>query len=68
MEMSFREISKHLQIATSTAYRIYKKFELTGDVKQPSRQHCRKLDANHELLLIAMIIENPCLYLREMCE
>ena len=30
--------------------------------------YCRKLDANHDLLLIAMIIENLCLYLWKMCE
>ena len=57
--MSFKEISEHLQIATSTAHRIYKRFELTGDVepmKPRKRYECRKLDA-----------QNPCLYLHEMC-
>ena len=33
MEMSYRDISKNLQIATSTAHRIFKRFEETGCVK-----------------------------------
>ena len=68
--MSFRVISHHLQIAPSTAYRIYKRFEETGGVtymKQPSQPTCRKLDEYHELLLIAMVMENPRMYLQEMC-
>ena len=71
LEMSFKEISEHLQIATSTVHRIYKRFELTGDVEpmKPRRRYeCRKLDAHHELLLIVLINENPCMYLHEMCQ
>ena len=68
LQMSFRVISHHLQIAPST--RIYKRFEETGDVtymKQPSQPTRRRLDEYHELLLIAMVMENPCMYLQEMC-
>ena len=68
--MSFRVIGHHLQIAQSTAHRIYKRFEETGDVtymKQPSRPTRRRLDEYRDLLLIAMVMENPCVYLQEMC-
>ena len=70
MEMAFKDISKHLQIAPSTAHRIFKRFQLTGDVKplkQKNRYDCRKLDTHHELFIIALIMENPCIYLNEMC-
>ena len=67
MEMSFRDISKHLQIAVSTAYR--KRFEQTGSVVPigiKERSYC-KLDEHHQLLIIALIMHNPCMYLSELC-
>ena len=70
MEMQFRDIARRLQIASSTAHRIFKRFEEGGDVspaKQPSRLHARKLDDHHELFIIAIVIENPSVYLREVC-
>ena len=36
-------------------------------MKQPSRPQHRKLDDSHELLIIGIILANPCVYLREMC-
>ena len=71
MERQCHDIANRLQIATSTAHRIFKRFEKTGDVappKQPSRLHTRKLDEHHELLIIAIVMENPCVYLRELCQ
>ena len=41
----------------------------SGDVaprKQCSRLHARKLDEHHELLIIAIVMENPWVYLREV--
>ena len=70
MERQFREIARHLQIAVSTAHRIFKRFELTGEVDpqpQPSRPYARVTDDQHELLIIGLISENPCLYLSEIC-
>ena len=71
MKMQFRDIARRLQIATSTAHRIFKCFEESGDIapsKQSSRLHARKLDEHHELLIIAIVMENPCVYLREVCQ
>ncbi len=67
--MPFRQIAKNLQIACSTAHRIYGKFEDTGEVflaRAKDRYNMRKLDEHHELLIIGLISENPCLYLREL--
>ena len=50
---------------------FFKRFEDSGDVapsKQSSRLHVRKLDEHHELLIIAIVMENPCMYLREICQ
>ena len=41
-----------------------------GDVSPVRRNRCpdhRKLDQHHEFLLIAIVMENPCLHLHEMC-
>ena len=67
--MTFKEISKDLHIAQSTAHRIYKKFVLTGSVdaaKPRKRYECHKLDEYHELLLIALILEkiHVCIYMK----
>ena len=70
MEHEFRDIARQLQIAVSTAHCMFKKFELTGEIdpkKQPSRPATRVLDDQHELLNIGLILENPCLYLNEIC-
>ena len=58
MEREYREIARSLQISVSTAHRIYKRFENTGDVaalKQPSRESTRKLDDLHELLIMGLV-------------
>ena len=41
-----------------------------GDVSPVRHNRCpdhRKLDEHHEFLLIAIVMENPCLHLHEMC-
>ena len=71
MDSTFEQIGKRLQIAPSTAHRIFSRFRDTGNVaalKQPLREDTRKLDGHHELFILAMIHENPSLYLREICQ
>ena len=71
MDSTFEQIGKRLQIAPSTAHRIFSRFRETGNVaalKQPLREDTRKLDGHHELFILAMIHENPSLYLREICQ
>lgn len=70
MGQSFKEIGDTLQIASSTAHRIFSRFKVTGSVAamaQPLRPQHRKLDDYHELLIIGIILDNPCVYLREIC-
>ena len=69
--MPFREIAKRLQIACSTAHRIYMRFEETGDVSPvgvADKHSMRKLDEHHELLILGLVADNPCLYLRELSQ
>ena len=69
MELHFHEIANRLNIATSTAHRIYQQFERTGNVEpmqRKARPELRALDEHNELLVIGIIMENPTLYLEEV--
>ena len=71
MDSTFEQIGMRLQIAPSTAHRIFSRFRNTGNVtplKQPLREDARKLDGHHELFIIATIHENPSLYLHQICQ
>ena len=72
LELTFEEIATRLNIATSTAHRIYHQFELTGDIRPVSRSEprpdTRALDEHNELIIIGVILNNPTLYLDELCQ
>ena len=72
MGLRFYEIAKNLNIAISTAYCIFKQFEISGDIAVPdtqkSRQELRSLDEHSELIVIGLILETPTLYLHEICQ
>ena len=69
--LSFSEIGRHLQIAPSTAHRVFSHFLITGEVepkvKRGPRRHMRKLDVSLELFIIGLILEAPSMYLHELC-
>ena len=71
MGLTFRQVAFRLQIAVSTAHRIFVRFRDTGDLsprKHNGKRHTsnRKLDELHELYLLGMIADNPGLYLNEI--
>ena len=70
MCLSFRKISKNLNISVGTTVNILKLFERTGSVdpKKPrKRPEKSKLDNHHQLYIIGLILENPALYLKDIC-
>ena len=70
MGLAFKKIAIRLQIGVGTAHRLYARYVDTGDVApkmQPARPDARKLDNLHELYIIALVHENPALYLHEIC-
>ena len=71
MELHFYDIARRLNIATSTAHRIYNQFQRTGNVEPVCRKvrpEMRVLDSSQELLVIGVIMENPTVYLDEICK
>ena len=67
MGLSFKEIAIRLQIGVGTAHRLCSRYEETGDVAPKTQHDSRKLDNLHELYVIALIHQNPVLYLHEIC-
>ncbi|MBA4719389.1 MAG: IS630 family transposase [Nitrosopumilus sp.] len=70
MGLSFKVIATRLQIGIATAHRLYGRYVQTGDVaptSQPKRLDNRKVDGLHELYIIALVHENPAVYLCEIC-
>lgn len=71
MGLSFKLIAKRLEIGIGTAHRLYRRFISTGDFKPCSRQstrpEARKLDELHEIYIIGLLLDNPGLYLNEIC-
>ena len=71
MGQNFLDIASRLQIAPSTAHRIFTRFKVTGKVaprKRVSSSSLTKLDDYHVLLIMGIILNNPCVYLREICK
>ena len=65
MGLTYKEIAIRLQIAVSTAHRLFQRYESTGDVaplNRAERHELRKLDNLHELFIIGLICENPAIY------
>ena len=70
MDLTFRRIADRLQIGLGSAYRLYQRYVRSGKFtacKRSDRPQSRKLDEHHELLILGLLIENPGLYLIEIC-
>ena len=71
MELHFRDIARSLCLSLGTMHNHFKRFEATGDVKplSPSTQnHIRALNGQQELIVIGLLLENPALYLSDVCQ
>ena len=70
-EYSYRDIAKSLCVSLGTAHNVWSKFVSTGEVsakKQPPRDSMRVLDHHNELLVIGLVLHQPDMYLREICQ
>ena len=70
MNLQYRTIARNLGIAVGTAYNICKAFKSTGEVTpiKPCRVSTRILSDFEELTVIGLLLDNPCLYLAEVCQ
>ena len=70
MNLPLRKIAYNLNIATGTAYNVYKRFSRTGelDPTKPDRSSTKKLTVYQELLLVGLLLDSPNLYLGQVCQ
>ena len=67
MNLPFYEIGSNLTITASTANRIYQLFEQVDSVQRLERHEIRAVNIHTELHVIGFVIENPSVYLSEVC-
>ena len=70
MNLPLVKIAQNLNVAVSKVHRIYQLFEGSGTVDPLSprkRLDCRRLDLRSELYVVRVILENPSMYLGELC-
>ena len=71
LNLPLYSIAKNLNIATSTAHRVYQLFKRTGcvdHVKRLERRDIRALNVHTELHVLGFVLENPAVYLPEVCD
>ena len=70
MELSYRRIAHNLNVSVGTAYNTFKLFQDSGDVeakKRRKRPELCKLDYHHQLCVITLVLDQPNIYLGELC-
>ena len=69
MELPFKTIACNLSVSVGTVHNICKRFEQTGcvDSRKPDRVNTRVLSQHDELMIIGLLMDNPSLYLGEIC-
>ena len=70
MEVSLRQVAENLNISLGTAYNICKLFESTENVdnRTSMREHNRLFNDEQELWIMGLLVDNPNLYLHEICQ
>ena len=69
MEQSFRDIARSLNVSVGTAFNILKLFKETGDVDPQKREYSGHIVTDRvTTMILAIIFENPSLYLKEMTQ
>ena len=71
MHLPFEKIARNVNVATSTAHRIFKLFEESGCVdpyRRPDRDDLKSFDEHTELYIVGLILARPSMYLSEVCQ
>ena len=69
MDLTHRLIAQNHSISVGTVHNVLKLFEETGEVspKEPEGNET-KIDNSGELFILGLLLENPSLYLEEICQ
>ena len=70
MSLTYRKVAQNLNVAAvGTVHNVLRRFQATGELEQtkPDRSNTGKPSSNQELLLVGLFLDNPGLYLGEVC-
>ena len=69
MSLTYRKVAQNLNVAVGTVHNVLRRFQATGELEptKSDRSNTRKLSNNQELLLVGLFLDNPGLYLGEVC-
>ena len=70
MELSFRKISINLCLSLGTVHNHFKRFQQTGEVAPTvsNRESTRALSEHDELVIVGLLLDDPSMYLNEVCQ
>ncbi len=71
MNLPFEEIARNLNIASSTAHRTYHQFISSNSIDPlpcRKRPEVRVLSDHVKLFVIGLIMDNPCMFISEICK
>ena len=69
MELTYRRIAKNLSLSLGTVHNVYRHFKETGEVAPAKADYQDRgvLNSHQQLIVIGLLLENPGLYLGEVC-
>ena len=70
MEHTFREIANNLCLSLGTVHNHFKRFQTTGEVAPTvcNRDSTRMLSPHDELIIVGLLLDDPSMYLSEVCQ
>ena len=71
MRLPLQKIAENLNVSAATVYRVNVRFEQTGEVDPQDphkrRPYLRQLDQHNEIYMVGLVLQNPTIYLSEVC-
>ena len=70
MELTFCEIANNLSLSLGTVHNHFKRFQLTGEVTPMvcNRGSTRMLSEHDEPIIVGLLLDDPSMYLSEVCQ
>ena len=65
--LTYEQIANNLSVDVSTVWRNVRRFESEGNVQARKNKGYHKLTATEEIAILEVVVENPSMYLREIC-
>ena len=67
LDLSYQQIATNLSVDSSTVWRTVKRFKEEGTVASRKNEGYHKLTDYEEFAILEAVVENPSIYLKEIC-